>query len=336
MPHKCLITGISGQTGAFLAAHLLSEGHSVEGTSRTHAPDLWRLKHFGIADQVKIHALNASETQEITHIAARGYDRIFHLAAESSVAASLKDPAGTVRANILQTTSWLAGIRDHSPQTRFFNAASSEIFKPSEQPLTEDSPKQATNPYAVTKLAAANMAQVFRDSFDMFIVNGILFNHESELRDNRFVTAKIVNSVRALSQNTDEPAVQLGNIAAQRDFSYAGDFARGIKAALDHHVPQDYIFASGQLHSIKQFFDAAARYFGFDPQWSGTGLDAVCTDKASERTLATISEKFFRPIDEAGKSGHAQKAKDVLGWRPEYDFESIIHHMAKFGGTQQV
>ena len=335
MTQRVLITGISGQTGSFLAKHLFDSGHEVHGTSRSIERPAWRLSHFGIQDDITRHAVSPDDFTAVTALASQRFDQIFHLAAESSVASSLARPSQTVQANILHTTYWLEALRDNSPKTRFFNAASSEIFKPSEQPLTEDSPKQATNPYAVTKLAAANMAQVFRDSFDMFIVNGILFNHESELRDDRFVTAKIINAIRALSQNTDEPAVQLGNIAAQRDFSYAGDFARGIKAALDHNTPQDYIFASGQLRSIQQFFDAAARYFEFHPQWSGAGLNAVCTDKASGRILATISEKFFRPIDEAGKSGNAQKAKDVLGWNPEHNFESIIHHMAKYGGTQQ-
>ena len=334
MTQRVLITGISGQTGSFLAKQLLESGYDVHGTSRSIGKPSWRLSHLGIQENITLHVLSPDDGSAIRALASKQYDKIFHLAAESSVASSLQYPSRTVEANILQTTHWLEALRDLSAQTRFFNAASSEIFAPSENLLTETSPHLATNPYAVTKLAANNMAQVFRDSFELFIVNGILFNHESELRDDRFVTAKIINAIRDLSQDPNEAAVQLGNIAAQRDFSYAGDFARGIAASLDHDAPDDYIFASGQLHSIQEFFDAAARYFGFTPHWSGGGLDAICTDKSSGRQLASISEKFFRPIDEAGKSGNAQKAKDILGWSPKYNFESIIEHMAKYGGIQ--
>jgi len=330
LPHKCLITGISGQTGAFLAAQLLSEGHSVEGTSRTDAPDLWRLKHLGIADQVKIHALNASETQEITHIAARGYDRIFHLAAESSVAASLKDPAGTVRANMLQTTAWLAGIRDHSLQTRFFNAASSEVLAPGEGLLNEDSPRRANNPYAVTKSAAMDMGRVFRESFGLYVVSGILFNHESELRDPRFVTGKIITNLCRMAAGAEEPPFALGNVDAQRDFSHAKDFARGIATSLEAERPQDYVFASGKLSSVKDFFNAAARALFFDPIWSGSGTEAICTDKNTGRLLVTINPDFYRPIDEAGKAGDAARAKAALGWERRVDFDSMIGRMIAY------
>ena len=330
MPLKCLITGISGQTGAYLAAELLRAGHSVDGTSRTDAPDLWRLKHLDIDDRVKIHALNASEPEEILRLTTRGYDRIFHLAAESSVAASLKDPAGTVRANMLQTTAWLAAIRDHSPQTRFFNAASSEVLAPGEGLLNEESPRRATNPYAVTKAAAMDMGHVFRSSFDLYIVSGILFNHESELRDPRFVTGKIITNLCRMAAGPKEPPFELGNIEAQRDFSHAEDFARGIAASLEAETAQDYVFASGQLSSVKDFFNAAARHVGFVPVWSGSGTQAVCKDKETGRKLVSINPEFYRPIDEAGKAGDASRAKQALGWQRRIDFDTMIGRMISY------
>jgi len=335
MTQKLLITGICGQTGSFLAKHMLEAGYEVHGTSRSAGMMSWRHSYLGIQGEIALHSVASDNYDAVKDLVSRKFEKIFHLAAESSVAASFKHPSQTVQANILHTTHWLEALRNIAPKTRFFNAASSEIFAPAKGQLSESSPSQATNPYAVTKLAAANMAKIFRDSFEIYVVNGVLFNHESELRDDRFVTAKIVNSIRALAQNASEPAVKLGNISAQRDFSYAGDVARGIAASLDHHSPEDYIFASGQLHSIQDFFDATARYFGFSPRWHGEGLGAVCTDTSSGRTLASISKEFFRPIDEIGKSGNPQKAKDILGWRPEHDFESIIKQMAKYGGLQR-
>lgn len=335
MPQKALITGITGQTGSFLAQQLLEAGYEVHGTTRSADKPAWRLSYFGTEDRIILHPVAPNNYPAIKDLVSQNFDKIFHLAAESSVASSLQHPSRTVEANVLQTTHWLEALRDVSPKTRFFNAASSEVFAPSDGLLTENSPKLAKNPYAVTKLAALNMAKVFRESFGLFIVNGILFNHESQLRDNRFVTAKIINSARDLATNKSHPPVELGNIAAERDFSHAGDFARGISASLNHEAAEDYIFASGQLHSIQAFFDAAGRYFGFSPKWTGQGLEATCTDGISGRKLALINEKFFRPIDEAGKRGDSQKAKTLLGWTPKYDFDSIIVQMAEHNAQSQ-
>lgn len=330
MSEKVLITGITGQTGAFLANILTTQGHEVHGTSRSSLSGSWRLDHFKLTDKITGHQIGSEDAAEINKLAKIGFDKIFHLAAESSVASSLKSPSTTVKANILHTTYWLEAIRDNSPKTRFFNAASSEIFAASDDLLTENSHVFATNPYAVTKVAAMDMCRVFRDSFGLFIVNGILFNHESELRDSRFVTAKIVTAIRALAEDKTAPEVQLGNIAAERDFSYAGDFARGIASSLRYSEPRDYIFASGQLRRIEDFFNKAAQYFGFAPVWSGVGLEAVCKDQKTGRILATINEKFFRPIDEQGKAGDASLAKAMLGWEPQVEFSEIIARMGSF------
>jgi len=326
---KILITGVTGQTGSFLADLLAKQGHEVHGTSRSNASISWRLRHFNISSDVKCHQLDPESYAAIKSLTAQRFDKIFHLAAESSVASSLDHPSATVKANILQTTYWLEAIRDHAPETKFFNAASSEVFAASDDLLTEESPVFATNPYAITKVAAMDMCRVFRDSFGLFIVNGILFNHESELRDARFVTAKIVAAIRALAEDATAPEVQLGNIAAERDFSYAGDFARGIAMSLNHDDPGDYIFASGQLRRIEDFFNAVAQHFGFNPVWSGVGLEAICKDQKTGRALASINEKFFRPIDEQGKAGDASMAKTILGWKAEVGFSEIIARMAE-------
>ena len=327
MTQTVLITGISGQTGSFLAKHLVDQGAQVHGTSRGIDKPSWRLSHFGIENDVTLHAVGPDDFSAIKDLAARKFDKIFHLAAESSVASSLAHPSRTAQANLLQTTYWLEALRDQSPKTRFFNAASSEIFAASDQLLTEDSPFQATNPYAVTKLAAANMATVFRDSFDMFIVNGYLFNHESEMRDARFVTGKIIKNLCDMAKDKDAPAFDLGNIYAQRDFSHAEDFARAIALSLGHDSAQDYIFASGHLRSVKDFFNSAARQLGFDPRWSGSKLDEVCNDKSTGRKLVSINPEFYRPIDEAGKAGDSSRARECLNWTPEISFDALVARM---------
>ncbi len=330
MPQQALITGITGQTGSYLANHLLQRGCIVHGTTRDISRQSWRLEHFGIAESVKLHALNVADVEAIKSLAAHNYDFIFHLAAESSVANSLKYPTETVKANVLQTTAWLEAIKTQSPDTRFFNASSSEIFKASHDVLTENSPYAATNPYAVTKLAAVNMCQVFRDSFDLFIVNGHLFNHESELRDTRFVTGKIIHNLCRLSKDKSLPAFQLGNVYAERDFSHAEDFVRAIAASLEHETPHDYVFASGTLRSVKAFFDEAAHQLGFRPDWEGEGLDMICRDAKTGRVLVTINPDFYRPIDEKGKVGNASKAKLMLKWEHQISFEAMIERMIAF------
>lgn len=327
LAEKCLITGISGQTGSYLAAHLLSQGHSVEGTSRTASPDLWRFDRLGISGTAAIHSVGDSGPDVISKIAARGFDRIYHLAADSSVASSLKHPYETVQANVLQTTAWLTAIRDAGSGTRFFNAASSEVLAAGTGTLDENALRAAGNPYAVSKLAAMQMCNVFRESFDMYCVNGILFNHESELRDARFVTGKIIANLCAMAADKSRPAFELGNVDVARDFSHAEDFAKGIADSLAFERAQDYVFASGALSSIRDFFNAAAQQLGFTPDWSGEGVDAICTDTKSGRTLATINLKFYRPNDEPGKAGDASRAREALGWKPAIDFETLIARM---------
>ncbi len=330
MPQKALITGITGQTGSFLAKQLVEHGYEVHGTTRSLGNLPWRLQHFGITDDIHLHKLNATNFSEITEIAAHKFDYIFHLAAESSVASSLKQPTKTVMANVVQTTAWLEAIKNVSPECRFFNAVSSEVLKASEGPLDENAPRSAKNPYAVTKLASMNMAQVFRESFDLYIVNGLLFNHESELRDDRFVTAKIIRNLCLLSKDPKLAPFELGNVLAERDFSHAEDFARGIVASLHHEIPQDYVFASGVLCSVKDFFDTAARQLGFEPQWVGEGLEMTCRDGATGRALVGINPEYYRPIDELGKAGNATRAHTCLNWTPTVSFEDMIGRMIAY------
>ena len=335
MAHKCLITGVTGQTGSYLAAYLLSKGYGVEGTSRNESPNLWRLNYLGVADRIIIHAIDAADPMQISKLAENRYDKIYHLAAESSVAASLKNPCETVQANLLQTTAWLSAIRDHSPHTRFFNAASSEVLAAGHGILNENAQRLAGNPYAVTKLAAMDMCRVFRDSFDMYVVNGILFNHESELRDARFVTGKIITNLCRMAADYAQPAFELGNVEAERDFSHAEDFARGIADSLSVEHAQDYVFASGQLYSVRDFFNSAASQLGFEPKWSGVGTDAVCVDAKTGRTLVAINSEFYRPVDELGKAGDAGRAMTDLGWTRANNFESMIGRMIAYHSAEQ-
>ena len=328
MTKRALITGITGQSGSFLAALLLRNDFEVHGTSRSAESNLWRLNHLQINDQVKIHVISPEGEEGIRELVSTKFDMIFHLAAESSVASSFKRPSGTVIANIFQTALWLEAIRDLAPKTKFFNASSSEILAASEGALTEESPVLATNPYAVTKAAAYRMTCVFRDAFDIFAVNGILFNHESELRDGRFVTAKIVQAIKALANDPKAPPVELGNVLAERDFSHAEDFVKGMLLSLENETPSDYIFASGELCSIREFFNTVAEHFGFQPVWSGEGLDAICKDGQTQRMLAKINSQFFRPVDEPGKLGDPSKARENLGWKAENDFKDIIRRMS--------
>jgi GDPmannose 4,6-dehydratase len=330
VPQKALITGITGQTGAYLAQHLLTQGYEVHGTSRAPETPSWRLKYLRIADKVTMHGMSGNTLSPFEKIVGHNFDSIFHLAAESSVANSLKHPSATVTANLWQTTSWLEVIKTQSPETRFFNALTSEVLKYQDTLLDETSECLATNPYAVTKLAAMQMARVFRDSFDLYVVNGLLFNHESELRDTRFVTAKIVVNLCALARDASLAPFELGNVLAERDFSHAEDFAKGIAASLDVSEPQDYVFASGQRRSVRGFFNETAKQLGFSPEWKGEGVETVCHDAVSGRLLVKTNPAFFRPVDEQGKKGNPARAMNTLNWQRQIGFEDMIARMIKF------
>ena len=330
VPQKALITGITGQTGAYLAQYLLAQDFEVHGTSRAPETPSWRLEYLGIADKVIMHGLSGDGLSSFEKIVRYNFDEIFHLAAESSVANSLKYPSATVTANLWQTTAWLESIKTQSPETRFFNAVTSEVLKYEDTLLDENSEYNATNPYAVTKLAAMQMAKLFRDSFDLYIVNGLLFNHESELRDTRFVTAKIVVNLCALANDASLSPFELGNVLAERDFSHAEDFAKGIAASLTASTSQDYVFASGQRRSVKDFFNETAKQLGFSPEWQGEGIDTICSDKVTGRVLVTTNPAFFRPIDEQGKTGNPARAMKTLNWQRQISFEEMIARMITF------
>ena len=330
MPQKALITGVTGQTGSYLAQYLLQQGVEVHGTTRSPERPSWRLKHLGVSEDVQLHGLEGSDPTCIKDVASHRFDNIYHLAAESSVANSLKAPTNTAMANIVQTTAWLEAIRNESPECHFFNAVSSEVLAASDGPLGEDAERSATNPYAVTKLASMNMAQVFRESFGLYVVNGLLFNHESELRDTRFVTSKIIHNLCRLANDTALGPFDLGNVLAERDFSHAEDFAEGIAASLQYDTPQDYVFASGTLCSVRDFFDSAASQLGFTPEWVGEGLEMRCLDSKTGRVLVGVNPEYYRPVDELGKTGNTERAQRCLNWQPKVSFADMIGRMITY------
>jgi len=317
MSKNALITGISGQDGSYLAELLLEKGYEVYGLIRRHSTSgyLWRIEHildnitliFGdITDQSSLYeALKQSDPAEV-----------YHLASMSFVGESWRQPTFTYEANTVGTLKLLEAIRLYNQSIKVYNAASSEMFgKVQEVPQTEKTPFYPLSPYAVSKVGAFYTCLSYRMSYNMFICNGIAFNHESPRRGIEFVTRKITNGVARIAKG-EEKYIELGNIKSKRDWGHAKDYVRGFFLMLQQKKPDDYVLATGEQHSIEDILDIAFNHVGID--W-----------RSDWARYIKISDKYFRPADVTTLQGDATKARESLGWEPTYTFEELIKEMVE-------
>jgi len=330
---NALITGVTGQDGALLAARLVRAGMPVVGTHRPGvAPDLWRLRELGVADDpsltlLPLDPLDADACQAL--IAERAPESLFHLAGQSSVAESFRDPVGSVRANGLGTLNLLEAVRQRAPHAHFVLASSAEIFgAPLTAPQNEATPLAATTPYGLSKLLAHEAVAAWRASFGVRASNAILFNHESEWRDEAFVTRKLSRAVaRIVLGRADD--VALGNLDARRDFGYAPDYVAAMIAMARREGGADYVLATGQAASIRDFAAAAFAAAGITLDWIGEGLDEVGVERGSERVRVRVDAAFFRPVDAPLLVGDAAKARRELGFAPSLDLAGLARRMVE-------
>lgn len=321
-----LITGITGQDGAYLAKYLLDMGYTVVGCRHHASPNsLWRLEKLGIRDDLQIIDLELLEDTSIeTAIMSVKPDEMYNLAAQSSVASSFKHPVYTSKVTGLSVAQILETIRTKNSHIKFYQASTSEMFAiKGGESLNEASPFFPVSPYATAKLYAHWMTINYRTSFNLFACSGILFNHESPLRGITYVSRKITHGL-ALIKAGRIPFIELGNVDAVRDWGYAEEYVRGIHMMLQHDVPDDYVLATGQCHSIREFISTAASICGWSAEWSGQGFDEVCIDKKTGRQLVKINPNLYRPIDVDLSPGNATKAGDILGWYPKVGFEKLV------------
>ncbi|MFC1786460.1 GDP-mannose 4,6-dehydratase [Halobacteriota archaeon] len=309
---KALITGITGQDGAYLAEFLLDKGYEVYGIyRRISTPNFWRLQYLDIFERVKLipaDLVDASSMVEAIKIAEP--DEIYHLAAQSFVGASFEQPIGTGEITGLGVTRILEAIRQIDPEIKFYQASTSELYgRGHSSSLNEDSPFKPSSPYAAAKLYGYWLTKQYREGYNIFACNGILFNHESPLRGLEFVTRKISNAVAKIDLGI-EKELKLGNLEAKRDWGYAPDYVKSMWLMLQQKEPEDYVVATNESHSVKEFAEKAFDIVGLDWQ-----------------KYVKIDERFKRPLDVNFLQGDYSKAKKKLGWEPKVKFDELVEEM---------
>jgi GDPmannose 4,6-dehydratase len=310
--HKALITGVNGQSGSYLAELLLSKGYEVHGMiRRSSTPNTSRLAH--ITDLITLHQSDMTDQGSLTRLIENVQpDEVYNLAAQSFVHASWDHPVSTSDMTGLGVTRLLEAIRHVNDKIRFYQASSSEMFgKVQEIPQRESTPFYPRSPYGVSKLYGHWITLNYRESYGMFCTSGILFNHESPRRGLEFVTRKITNAVARI-KNGEQKELALGNQDAKRDWGFAGDYVRAMWMMLQQDEPDDYVVATGETHSVREFVKAAFDRVDLNPD------DYVVTD-----------ERFMRPAEVSLLCGDPSKAKDKLGWEPEVMFEELIGMMVE-------
>jgi GDPmannose 4,6-dehydratase len=311
---NALITGITGQDGAYLAKFLLNKGYNVYGTyRRLSTPNFWRLLALNIYDQVHLIPADLIDSASMLHAIQKSQpDEIYHLAAQSFVEASFEQPIGTGEITGLGVTKILESIREVNPHIRFYQASTSELYGNGNcGTLNEESRFCPTSPYSAAKLYGYWITRIYREGYGIFASNGILFNHESPLRGMEFVTRKISNSVARIKLGIDS-SIDLGNLTAQRDWGYAPEYVESMWLILQQEKPDDFVIATGESHSIQEFVQRAFNTAGLDWQ------DHV-----------KINQKLIRPIDVNHLQGDYSKAKKVLAWEPKIKFNELVDLMVQ-------
>lgn len=331
---KALITGITGQDGSYLAELLLEKGYEVHGIIRRSSSfNTDRIDHIYRDPHEKnvhlfLHYGDLTDGSNIDRIIERVRpDEIYNLGAQSHVMVSFEMPVYTGEADALGTTRLLDALKDANIPVKFYQAGSSEMFgKVYETPQKETTPFYPRSPYACAKVYAHHIAINYRESYDMFICNGILFNHESPRRGGTFVTKKITHALAQIKLEKQE-TLYLGNLDAKRDWGYAKDYVEAMWLMLQQEKPDDYVVATGETHTVREFVEHAARMVGYEIQWEGNGADEQGIDAKSGKVIVKIDPRYFRPAEVDLLLGDATKAKNQLGWEPKVKFEELVKVM---------
>jgi GDPmannose 4,6-dehydratase len=330
MARSALITGVSGQDGAYLSKLLLQRGYRIFGqVRRDMLPNKTRLAEIGIADEIEFVAIDLHDLDGIRRELERLQPHeIYNLAGPSSVASSFAQPMLALEVNAVAAARLLEAARLSTPQVRFFQASTSEMFgKVTTAPQSESTPFQPHSPYAVAKLFSHWQAVCYRQSYGFFAACGIMFNHESPLRPRRFVTRKITSELAEVKHGRRD-RVALGNLDARRDWGFAGDYVEGMWRLLQQREPSDYVFATGVSNSVRRFAELAASCLGMPLEWSGSGVSEIGVDRRTGRVVIEVDPRLFRPVELWETVGDARRARQELGWSPSVDFEGLVTMMA--------
>ncbi|MET3725066.1 GDP-mannose 4,6-dehydratase [Sphingomonas trueperi] len=331
MSKTAIVTGISGQDGAYLAENLLSSGYTVYGTyRRTSSVNFWRIDELGITNHPNLKLVEYDLTDmgsAIRLIEASEATEIYNLAAQSFVGVSFDQPIATGQITGLGAAYLLEAIRTVNRDIRFYQASTSEMFgKVQAIPQTEDTPFYPRSPYGVAKLYAHWLTVNYRESFGIFGTSGILFNHESPLRGREFVTRKITDTVAKIAQGKAE-LLELGNLDAKRDWGYAKDYVEGMRLMLQHDVADTYVLATNRTEPVRRFVELAFAHVGIELDWSGKEENEKGIDRKSGKTLVRVNPAFYRPAEVDLLIGDAGKAERELGWTPKVKLEELAQLM---------
>lgn len=333
MPKKIIITGVTGQDGSYMADFLLEEtDHEIYGmVRRASTNNNHNIKHLINNPRFKLITGDLADSQSIDNIVKEIQpDYFINLAAQSFVGASWQIPEQTFDINAIGVIRCLEAIRKHVPDCRFYNAGSSEeLGNVDYSPQDEEHPLKPRSPYGAAKAAARHVVKVYRESYNLFAIQGLLYNHESPRRGEEFVTRKITKEIarikKALDSNIDFEPLQLGNIYARRDWSHSKDFVKGIWLMINHKSPKEYILASGEAHTVKDFVQKAFSFVDIYGDWYDSDLKERFI--FNKKTLVKINPIFYRPAEVDLLLGDSQKAKLELKWRPDISFHDLVEEM---------
>ena len=333
MSKVALISGITGQDGSYLAELLLEKDYEVHGIVRrsslinTHRID-------SIYDRINLHYGDLTDATNIIGVIQKAQpDEIYNLGAQSHVKVSFETPEYTGQVDGLGTLRVLEAVKllGMEKKTRIYQASTSELYgKVQEVPQTETTPFYPRSPYGVAKLYGYWIIKNYREAYNMHCSSGILFNHESPRRGETFVTRKITQGLSRISVG-EEDCLYLGNLNAKRDWGHAKDFVEAMWLMLQQDEPDDYVIATGQQYSVKEFVEEAAPYFGFNIEWRGEGENEFGYDLTTGKTIIKVSDRYFRPAEVESLLGDPTKAKEKLGWEPKTSFKKLVEDMCIYG-----
>jgi GDPmannose 4,6-dehydratase len=320
---RALITGITGQDGAYLAYYLLEKGYQVVGGyRRCSSPNTWRLEHLGIEGRVKLVPIELLEYENLLRTLEEvSPQEVYNLAAQSFVGLSFDLPIYTGEVDGIGVARLLEAVHKTNPLARFYQASTSELFGNARSPQSETTPFEPRSPYGAAKLYAHAMVRNYREAYGLHACSGILFNHESPLRGREFVTQKICTGIKRRNF-----PIELGNLDAKRDWGFAGDYVEAMWLMLQEKEPQDYVIATGKTHTVRQFVNLACHAAGIHIEWNGDGIHERGTDD-SGRTIVQVSEEFYRPAEVHHLQGDSSRAYADLGWKAKTELPELARMM---------
>lgn len=330
---KALIFGVTGQDGSYLSEILLEKGYIVYGVKRRSSSyNTSRVDHIYDNENFKLKYGDVTDSLNVTSLLQEIQpDEIYNLAAQSHVKVSFEIPEYTGNVDALGTLRILESIKllGMEDRVKFYQASTSELYGlVQEIPQSETTPFYPRSPYGVAKLYGFWILKNYREAYNIFACNGILFNHESPRRGETFVTQKIVLGLNSIAKKESD-CLYLGNLNSLRDWGHARDYCEAMYLMLQQETPDDYVVATGKQYSVKQFVEACAPYFGMKIKWEGNGIDEIGIDEITGNTVVRVDPKYFRPTEVETLLGNPAKAERVLGWTPKYDFAALVDDMCK-------